>query len=254
MKLVYDNNEKINPESAVYLLLMLVQDKKTEEINYLIDNHIDNLFTLFDHIKRRHGYYLQQEEIIRNCEKLSKLNNALVKMEASFEERMEATINYKEEITTEIKRGGATGYVYSSLSVPNPAYETFILDLDVDISLFIRKSRIYNFDIKYAYKYIFEPVMDGKIKLDSKVRTELFEYYMSILFYKVTSTQSTNFHLNSIKSMFCVSESLLQMYMKIYDFFRINFEEYKCQQFIEKERFELFCKKFNKWVCSSLIK
>lgn len=253
MQVVIEKNEILDNKTAADLLLFL-SDKEggKEQIEDIVNNNIDNIYKLYLHVKKNSPYYALRDAIIESSSKLSHLDHILTTTRCSVDEIIETLAPYRKEIIAEIQEILGYRYYQTGRTMPYLQFDIFALGINVDLQ---SHTRHFCSDIRDFYKYIIEPVKTGKIELDNSTREILFEVARDFVLSKARLCSQTNSHLNTIKSTFAyIGEETLQTYIQAFLFFQNNFDKYNCEERISKEAYNHFCKKFNKWACSELIK
>ena len=256
MNITFDKNEMVDNKTAAGLLLFYNHLENTEGTGELLNNHIENYYTFYNYLIGMSNYRVEHLAL-DSCKELNRIHQAFTNpLSLSFNERKEIMEPYRKDIIDRIVKARNSGRWY----IPRPLTYTYIDMFSLNMELGeieiedIERHNNRNASIPTIYKYIFKPVMDGEVKLDSETRKLIFHEYVSQVLRLVKNCSCTNYNLNTIKSIFCDSTNILQLYLYIYDYINDHFEELGCDEHMEKKKFESFHKKFNKWVCNQLIK
>lgn len=253
MRVIIEENETLDVKTAADLLLFL-HDKENgkEQIAEMIKNNVPSAYQLFLHIKKESFNYTVMSTMLIASEVLNDLEATITTTNNTAEQRQKTLLPYKEEIQKEATEDTSHRYYNSYRTIPYLHFDVFLLGIEMEIP------KHYTFcsnNMNDIFKYIIEPVKDGKISLDNSTRQEIFDMVTKIIMSKVSICARTNSHLGTIKSHFAyISEKIIQSYLQVYAYYLEHYEEHGCDKYVSRNAYEKFYKKFNKWACSELIK
>ena len=256
MNITFDKNEMVDYRTAAGLLLFYNHLGNVEGARELLNNHIENYYTFYNHLIDM-THYRVEHLALDSCKELNRIHQAFSDpLSLSFNERNEIIEPYRKDIIDRIIKARNNGRWY----VPRPLTYTYIDIFSLNIKIGeietedIERYNNRNASISMIYKYIFKPVMDGEVKLDSETRKLIFDEYVYQMLIYVRRCLVTNNNLNTIKSIFHYTDQILQQYLQIFDYINEHYDELGCDEYIDKDKYREFNKKFNKWVCGLLIK
>lgn len=256
MKIIFDKGEILTPEQITHLTIYLHHTDQQDKMNEMIDSHIGNMFEVYDYVMSlTYSFYDDKYKVIHAIPELERIHEAISTLpkKMTYKERIDILMPYKEQIAKRILKGHKRSTFHTNEYID-------IFELNIDESSGIQRDYVLRCVGRYErieviFEYIIKPVMDKQIELDNEYRKIIFEdcmYYY--VFNRVKNCFQTSNNLNTIKSVFCYGTEDLKKYLEIFEFVANKFDEFKFGKVIERNKFDVFHKKFNKWVCSSLIK